>query len=69
MHGYHSFIVIASTNEYTRKIFNSPQYAEPCLVYSAKQVLCADNWSVAEKSPRHDTQLSSVGSSSTARNT
>jgi hypothetical protein len=40
----HSFIVMASTNEYTRKILNSPAHAEPCLVASAKQVLCADNW-------------------------
>jgi sterol 22-desaturase len=38
------FIVMASTNDYTRKILNSPTYAEPCLVASAKQVLCADNW-------------------------
>lgn len=40
----HSFIVIASSNEYARKILNSPTYAEPCLVASAKKVLCADNW-------------------------
>ena len=39
-----SFIVMASTTEYTRKIFNSPTYAEPCLVASAKQVLEPDNW-------------------------
>ncbi|KAG8771852.1 RNA polymerase C-22 sterol desaturase [Serendipita sp. 397] len=41
---FHIFIVMASTNEYTRKILNSPAYAEPCLVYSAKQVLCPENW-------------------------
>ncbi|CCA74407.1 probable ERG5-C-22 sterol desaturase [Serendipita indica DSM 11827] len=41
---FHIFIVIASTNEYTRKILNSPAYAEPCLVASAKQVLCPENW-------------------------
>ncbi|KDQ54835.1 hypothetical protein JAAARDRAFT_60295 [Jaapia argillacea MUCL 33604] len=41
---FNIFIVIASSNEYTRKIFNSPTYAEPCLVNSAKQVLCPDNW-------------------------
>ena len=39
-----SFIVIASSNEHTRKILNSPHYTEPCLVASAKQVLCPDNW-------------------------
>lgn len=41
-----SFIVIASSNEYARKILNSPTYAEPCLVASAKKVLCPDNWYV-----------------------
>ncbi|WFD33730.1 sterol 22-desaturase [Malassezia cuniculi] len=41
---FHIFIVIASSNEFTRKILNSPTYAEPCLVASAKQVLCPDNW-------------------------
>lgn len=47
-HGLSSvrFIVLASSNEYTRKILNSPTYAEPCLVASAKQVLCPDNWHV-----------------------
>ncbi|KAE8213288.1 hypothetical protein CF327_g3192 [Tilletia walkeri] len=41
---FHIFIVIASSNEHTRKILNSPLYTEPCLVASAKQVLCPDNW-------------------------
>ncbi|CCM01299.1 uncharacterized protein FIBRA_03348 [Fibroporia radiculosa] len=41
---FNIFIVMASTNEYARKIFNSPNHAEPCLVYSAKQVLLSDNW-------------------------
>ncbi|KAL0950654.1 hypothetical protein HGRIS_007442 [Hohenbuehelia grisea] len=35
---------MASTNEYARKILNSPTYAEPCLVYSAKKVLLPENW-------------------------
>ena len=34
-----SFIVIASTTDYSRKILNSSTYAEPCLVRSAKQIL------------------------------
>jgi hypothetical protein len=38
------FIVMASSTEYSRKILNSPTHAEPCLVYSAKQVLLPDNW-------------------------
>ncbi|KAF8588441.1 cytochrome P450 [Ramaria rubella] len=41
---FNIFIVMASSNEYTRKILNSPTYAEPCLVASGKQVLCPDNW-------------------------
>lgn len=43
---FNIFIVIASSNEYARKILNSPTYAEPCLVASAKKVLCPDNWYV-----------------------
>lgn len=39
-----SFIVMASSNEYSRKILNSPGHAEPCLVHSAKQILMPDNW-------------------------
>lgn len=39
-----SFIVMASSNEFSRKILNSPNHAEPCLVYSAKQIICPDNW-------------------------
>lgn len=35
----YSFIVIASTTDYARKILNSSTLAEPCLVRSAKQVL------------------------------
>ncbi|KDN53595.1 putative ERG5-C-22 sterol desaturase [Tilletiaria anomala UBC 951] len=41
---FNIFIVVASSNEHTRKILNSPTYAEPCLVASAKKVLCPDNW-------------------------
>ncbi|EPQ28841.1 uncharacterized protein PFL1_03644 [Pseudozyma flocculosa PF-1] len=41
---FNIFIVIASSTEFSRKILNSPTYAEPCLVASAKKVLCHDNW-------------------------
>lgn len=37
---------MASSNKYARKVFNSPTYAEPCLVASAKQVLLKENWCV-----------------------
>lgn len=43
---FHIFIVIASSTDYTRKILNSPNFAEPCLVASAKKVLSPDNWYV-----------------------
>jgi len=35
---------MASTNDFARKILNSPNHAEPCLVHSAKQILRPDNW-------------------------
>ncbi|EEB94913.1 hypothetical protein MPER_06200, partial [Moniliophthora perniciosa FA553] len=41
---FNIFIVMASTTEYSRKIMNSPTYAEPCLVYSAKVILNPQNW-------------------------
>ncbi|KAJ6604188.1 cytochrome P450 sterol C22-desaturase [Mycena vulgaris] len=41
---FNIFIVMASSNEYARKILNSPTYAEPCLVHSAKAILLPDNW-------------------------
>ncbi|KAJ7102386.1 cytochrome P450 [Mycena belliarum] len=41
---FNIFIVMASSNEYARKILNSPTYAEPCLVHSAKSILLPDNW-------------------------
>ncbi|KAK0198993.1 cytochrome P450 [Armillaria mellea] len=41
---FNIFIVMASSTEYARKILNSPTYAEPCLVHSAKQVLLPNNW-------------------------
>lgn len=44
LHNLLSFIVMASENQYVRKIVNSPSYAEPCLVASAKQILEPDNW-------------------------
>ncbi|KAF7967298.1 hypothetical protein HWV62_38622 [Athelia sp. TMB] len=41
---FNIFIVMASSNDYARKILNSPNHAEPCLVHSAKQILMPDNW-------------------------
>ncbi|KAI5991423.1 cytochrome P450 [Pisolithus albus] len=41
---FNIFIVMASSNYYSRKILNSPSHAEPCLVNSAKHILMPDNW-------------------------
>ncbi|KDR85299.1 hypothetical protein GALMADRAFT_234083 [Galerina marginata CBS 339.88] len=41
---FNIFIVMASSNDYARKILNSPTYTEPCLVHSAKQILLPENW-------------------------
>ncbi|EOR00081.1 hypothetical protein E3P92_02150 [Wallemia ichthyophaga] len=41
---FNIFIVQAAKNEYSRKIFSSASYAEPCLVASAKKVLDPNNW-------------------------
>ncbi|THH12834.1 hypothetical protein EW146_g7325 [Bondarzewia mesenterica] len=41
---FNIFIVMSSSNEYSRKILNSPNHAEPCLVHSAKQILLPENW-------------------------
>lgn len=68
-----SFIVIASSNEYSRKILNSPNYAEPCLVASAKPILLKENWYVLRNaSQREESEadsLMSAGSSFMARST
>ncbi|KAJ7293781.1 cytochrome P450 sterol C22-desaturase [Mycena rebaudengoi] len=41
---FNIFIVMASSNEYARKVLNSPAHAEPWLVSSAKQILLPQNW-------------------------
>jgi len=38
------FVVIASTRDLARKVFNSPMYASPCLVDAAKKILRPQNW-------------------------
>ncbi len=42
--GYLRFVVIASTRDMARKIFNSPGYVKPCVVDAAHKLLGADNW-------------------------
>ncbi|KAG7147474.1 Cytochrome 61 like protein [Verticillium longisporum] len=41
---FHKFVVIASTRDLSRKIFNSPSYVAPCVVDVAPKLLGHDNW-------------------------
>ncbi|KAF4216092.1 hypothetical protein CNMCM8980_002107 [Aspergillus fumigatiaffinis] len=41
---FHKFVVIASTRDMSRKIFNSPAYVKPCVVDIAHKLLGPDNW-------------------------
>ncbi|KAF7597099.1 RNA polymerase C-22 sterol desaturase [Aspergillus hancockii] len=41
---FHKFVVIASTRDMSRKIFNSPAYVKPCVVDVAHKLLGSDNW-------------------------
>lgn len=41
---FHKFVVIASTRDMARKVFNSPMYVKPCVVDVAHKLLGPDNW-------------------------
>ncbi|KAJ5498028.1 hypothetical protein LT330_002707 [Penicillium expansum] len=41
---FHKFVVIASTRDMSRKIFNSPAYVKPCVVDAAHKLLGKTNW-------------------------
>ncbi|KAI4865638.1 cytochrome P450 61 [Hypoxylon rubiginosum] len=41
---FHKFVVIASTRDLARKVFNSPAYVKPCVVDIATKILGEDNW-------------------------
>jgi C-22 sterol desaturase len=41
---FHKFVVIGSTNQIVRKMFNSPAYVKPCVVDVAHKLLGSDNW-------------------------
>lgn len=51
---FNIFIVMASSNKSSLKILNSPAYAEPCLVHSARKVLENDNWVFLTGKPHLD---------------
>lgn len=41
---FHKFVVIASTRDMARKVFNSPTFVKPCVVDVAHKLLGATNW-------------------------
>jgi C-22 sterol desaturase len=41
---FHKFVVLASTRDMARKIFNSPNFAKPCVVDAAYKLLRPQNW-------------------------
>ncbi|WEW58356.1 RNA polymerase C-22 sterol desaturase [Emydomyces testavorans] len=41
---FHKFVVIASTRDMARKVFNSPAYVKPCVVDCAHKLLGKTNW-------------------------
>ncbi|TQS31477.1 hypothetical protein Golomagni_08237, partial [Golovinomyces magnicellulatus] len=41
---FHKFVVIASTRDMARKVFNAPAFVKPCVVDVAHKLLGADNW-------------------------
>jgi len=41
---FHKFVVIASTRDMARKVFNSPAFVKPCVVDIATKLLRPENW-------------------------
>jgi len=41
---FHKFVVIASTRDMARKVFNSPAFVKPCVVDAAYKLLRPENW-------------------------
>jgi len=41
---FHKFVVIASTRDMSRKVFNSPSFVKPCVVDVAHKLLGEKNW-------------------------
>ncbi|MCJ1333105.1 RNA polymerase C-22 sterol desaturase [Thelotrema lepadinum] len=41
---FHKFVVIASTRDMARKVFNSPNFVKPCVVDIAHKILRPNNW-------------------------
>lgn len=41
---FHKFVVITSTRDMARKIFNAPQFVKPCVGDAAYKLLRPENW-------------------------
>ncbi|OCK82361.1 cytochrome P450 61 [Lepidopterella palustris CBS 459.81] len=41
---FHKFVVLASTRDMARKVFNSPTFVKPCVVDAAYKLLRPNNW-------------------------
>lgn len=41
---FHKFVIIASTRDMARQIFNAPAYVKPCVVDVAQKLLRPENW-------------------------
>jgi C-22 sterol desaturase len=41
---FHKFVILASSRDMSRKIFNSPAYVKPCVVDAAYKLLRPENW-------------------------
>ncbi|KXH62249.1 cytochrome P450 [Colletotrichum nymphaeae SA-01] len=51
---FHKFVVIASTRDMARKVFNSPGYVKPCVVDVAHKLLGPTNWVFLDGKPHVD---------------
>ncbi|PWY78359.1 cytochrome P450 [Aspergillus heteromorphus CBS 117.55] len=51
---FHKFVVIASTRDMARKVFNSPTYVKPCVVDVAHKLLGHDNFVFLDGKPHVD---------------
>ena len=41
---FHKFVILASTRDMARKVFNSPKFVKPCVVDAAYKLLRPENW-------------------------
>lgn len=51
---FHKFVVIASTRDMARKVFNAPQHVKPCVVDAAFKLLRPTNWVFLDGKPHVD---------------